>query len=100
MTSAANEHCTDEEIREHRIIRAWDALAPSAREWLGDEPGTMLGITVRTTAGWVALDCDDLEAIGESLDRGWSTPASEMSRLESSARGETETEAGRARGWW
>ena len=95
---AANDTCTAEDIREADIIRAWEALAPEQPEY-GDGIN-FLGLPIEVVrGGWVALDGDQLAAIGRALARGETTTAAELRRLAPIAVHASEEDAVRARGW-
>ena len=68
QAGSANDPHDADDLREHHIIVAWNALAADEREWIG-EPGQMLGLTISLEDGrWLALTTDALAEAGRDLD--------------------------------
>ncbi len=89
---------TAEDIREADIIRAWEAIDPTASEYVCGSDFLGLAIEV-VRGGWVALGSDALAEIGRALARGETTTAAELRRLAPLAVHASEQDAVRARGW-
>lgn len=68
MTEAANGELDLDDLRDHHVIVAWDALAPDELEWIG-EPGEMLGLTISLEDGrWIAVSTQTLAEAGREID--------------------------------